>query len=135
MPYDSVSPSTRVSGERINSFLKIIDKNNPVRLVIITVNALIQKNIPLKYFPNNIRELTVGAEINLSTFVKNAIDTGYRRTGNVIDIGEIAVRGGIVDIYSPNYIDPIRIDFFGDEVEELKFLIHQLNLQKFQLIM
>ena len=130
MPYDSVSPSTRVSGERINSFLKIIDKNNPVRLVIITVNALIQKNIPLKYFPNNIRELTVGAEINLSTFVKNAIDTGYRRTGNVIDIGEIAVRGGIVDIYSPNYIDPIRIDFFGDEVEELKFFDPSTQLTK-----
>ncbi|MFP6780008.1 MAG: transcription-repair coupling factor [Alphaproteobacteria bacterium] len=130
MPYDSVSPSTRVSGERINSFLKIIDKNNPVRLVIITVNALIQKNIPLKYFPNNIRELTVGAEINLSTFVKNAIDTGYRRTGNVIDIGEIAVRGGIVDIYSPNYMDPIRIDFFGDEVEELKFFDPSTQLTK-----
>ncbi len=50
LPYDSLSPSTRVSGERINSFLKIIDKNNPVRLVIITVNALIQKKYTLKIF-------------------------------------------------------------------------------------
>jgi len=130
LPYDSLSPSTRVSGERINSFLKIIDKNNPVRLVIITVNALIQKNIPLKYFPNNIRELTIGAEINLSSFVKNAIDTGYRRTGNVMDIGEITVRGGIVDIFSPNYMDPIRIDFFGDEIEELKFFDPLTQLTK-----
>ena len=130
LPYDSLSPSTRVSGERINSFLKIIDKNNPVRLVIITVNALIQKNIPLKYFPNNIRKLTIGAEINLSSFVKNAIDTGYRRTGNVMDIGEITVRGGIVDIYSPNYMDPIRIDFFGDEIEELKFFDPLTQLTK-----
>ena len=130
LPYDSLSPSTRVSGERINSFLKIIDKNNPVRLVIITVNALIQKNIPLKYFPNNIRKLTIGAEINLSSFVKNAIDTGYRRTGNVMDIGEITVRGGIVDIYSPNYTDPIRIDFFGDEIEELKFFDPLTQLTK-----
>ena len=38
-----------------------------------------------------------------------------------MDIGEIAVRGGIVDIYSPSYNSPIRIDFFGDEVEDLKF--------------
>ena len=41
--------------------------------------------------------------------------------GFVMDIGEIAVRGGIVDIFSPSYNRPIRIDFFGDEVEDLKF--------------
>jgi len=130
LPYDSLSPSTRISGERINSFLKIMDTENPVRLIATTVNALIQKNIPLKYYPNNISELTIGTEINLSFFVKNLIDAGYRRSGNVMDIGEIAVRGGIVDIYSPNYIDPIRIDFFGDEIEELKFFnpLNQLTI-------
>ena len=110
-----------MTGERINSFLKILDKNNPVRLVLITVSALIQKNIPLENYPKSVKKITIGSELNLSTFVKNAIDSGYRRAGNVMDIGEIAVRGGIVDIYSPSYKNPIRIDFFGDEVEDLKF--------------
>tara|TARA_Y100000814_G_scaffold84051_1_gene56174 strand:+ start:4312 stop:7557 length:3246 start_codon:yes stop_codon:yes gene_type:complete len=121
LPYDNLSPGTRVTGERINSFLKILDKNNPVRLVLITVSALIQKNIPLENYPKSVKKITIGSELNLSTFVKNAIDSGYRRAGNVMDIGEIAVRGGIVDIYSPSYNSPIRIDFFGDEVEDLKF--------------
>jgi len=130
LPYDSVSPSTRVSGERINSFLKILNKKRPIKLILITVNALLQKNIPIKNYPNNAYTISVGKELNLSLFVQNCIDAGYRRSGNVMDIGEIAVRGGIVDIYSPNYKAPLRIDFFGDEVEELKFFDPLTQLSK-----
>ncbi|PPR16207.1 MAG: Transcription-repair-coupling factor [Alphaproteobacteria bacterium MarineAlpha9_Bin3] len=47
-----------------------------------------------------------------------------------MDIGEIAVRGGIIDIYTPNYTEPIRIDFFGDEVDQLKFFDPLTQLTK-----
>ena len=107
--------------DKWNQFVTGLAKNNPVRLVLITVSALIQKNIPLENYPKSVKKITIGSELNLSTFVKNAINSGYRRAGNVMDIGEIAVRGGIVDIYSPSYNKPIRIDFFGEEVEDLKF--------------
>ena len=66
LPYDNLSPGTRVTGERINSFLKILDKNNPVRLVLITVSALIQKNIPLENYPKSVKKITIGGELNLS---------------------------------------------------------------------
>ncbi len=136
LPYDGLSPSTRISGERINSFLKIIDKSKPVRLVLITVNALIQKNIPLQELPNNTQKLKIDDQVDFSSFVKKLIEAGYRRTANVMDIGEIAVRGGIVDIYSPNYSSPIRIDFFGNEIEEIKFFdpLSQLSKDKIEKI-
>ena len=65
LPYDNLSPGTRVTGERINSFLKILDKKNPVRLVLITVSALIQKNIPLENYPKSVKKITIGSELNL----------------------------------------------------------------------
>ena len=120
LPYDNVSPSARITGERINSFIKI-GNNKPIQLIIITINALLQKNVPFKDFPKSVWDIKESSKIILSDFSKNIIDSGYRRSGTVMDIGEFAIRGGIVDVFSPNYSYPLRIDFFGDEVESIKF--------------
>jgi transcription-repair coupling factor (superfamily II helicase) len=110
--------------------LKIINNQEPVQLILITINALIQKNIPFKDIPHSVWSLNNGSNIDLSIFIENLVHAGYRRSGNVLEIGEIAVRGGIVDIFSPNYVNPIRIDFFGNEIEEIKFFnpLTQLSL-------
>ena len=121
LPYDNVSPSARITGERINSFIKIGINNKPIQLILITINALLQKNVPFKDFPKSVWDIKESSKIILSDFSKNIIDSGYRRSGTVMDIGEFAIRGGIVDIFSPNYSYPLRIDFFGDEVENIKF--------------
>ena len=119
LPYDNVSPSARITGERIDSFIKI-SNNKSIQLIIITINALLQKNVPFNDFPKSVWEIKESTKIILSDFSKSIIDSGYRRSGNVMDIGEFAIRGGIVDIFSPNYENPLRIDLFGDEVESIK---------------
>src|SRR5690606_25536746 len=45
---------------------------------------------------------------------------GYTRTGTVMEPGEMAVRGGIVDLFPPGRLNPVRLDFFGDTLESIK---------------
>ena len=121
LPYDTASPSARVTGERINSFIRLGSDVKPIQLILITINALLQKNVPFKDFPKSVWQIKEYSKIILFDFTKNIINSGYRRSGTVMDIGEFAIRGGIVDIFTPNYSFPLRIDLFGDEVESIKF--------------
>ena len=134
LPYDNVSPSARVTGERINSFVTLSNDSKSIQLILITINALIQKNVPFKDFPKSVWEIKVSSKIILSNFTKNIINSGYRRSGSVMDIGEFAIRGGIVDIFSPNYSSPIRIDFFDEEVESIKFFdpLTQISIESIE---
>jgi transcription-repair coupling factor (superfamily II helicase) len=68
-----------------------------------------------------LRTLEIGQEISLTDLVEHLALNAYTRTDLVEKRGEFAVRGGIVDVFFPLAIHPIRIDFFGDEIEEMKY--------------
>jgi len=121
MPYDNMSPSGSIIGERIKNFLRFIENGIKIRLIIITINAIIQKNIPINYLKNYIINLTEGQSINLKHFIKTLTKLGYNRASSVMEIGEYASRGGIIDIFVPSYDKPIRIDLFGDNIESIKY--------------
>ena len=73
LPYDNVSPSARITGERIDSFIKI-SNNKSIQLIIITINALLQKNVPFNDFPKSVWEIKESTKIILSDFSKSIID-------------------------------------------------------------
>ncbi len=60
-------------------------------------------------------------ELDRENFLKNLVLMGYERTKVVRNLGEFAVKGGVVDLWSPNYQFPLRIEFWGDEIATLKF--------------
>jgi transcription-repair coupling factor (superfamily II helicase) len=68
-----------------------------------------------------LRTLEIGQEISLTDLIEHLTRNAYSRTDLVEKRGEFAVRGGIVDVFFPLAIHPIRIDFFGDEIEEMKY--------------
>jgi transcription-repair coupling factor (superfamily II helicase) len=68
-----------------------------------------------------LRTLEIGQEISLTELIEHLTRNAYVRTDLVEKRGEFAVRGGIVDVFFPLAIHPIRIDFFGDEIEEMKY--------------
>ena len=121
LPYDNASPSNGIIGERIKSFIKLSDINNNPRLILVTINALIQKNIPINYFSKYKLNIKLKDNLNINTFLKKINILGYKRTSSVMKIGEYALRGGIIDIFPPNYDYPLRIDLFSEEVESIKF--------------
>jgi len=132
LPYDNASPSTNIIGERIKSFIKLLDNKNKPRIIFVTVNALIQKNIPIDFFSKYKIEIKLTDNLNINSFLKNINILGYKRVSTVMEIGEYSLRGGIIDIFSPNYDHPLRIDLFGDDVDSIKFfdVLTQISKKK-----
>jgi len=121
-PYDRISPSKEVVSKRINALnnLKKINSSKKNNFILITtINALMQK-IPDNNDIYTTFDITKGTNVNFNSLIDFLINFGYEKVSTVIEKGSYAVRGGIIDIFPPNYINPIRIDFFGDEVESIK---------------
>lgn len=92
-----------------------------------SAGAAIQR-LPLKkIFLNSMKNVSVGGELNFNDFVHYAVVNGYNRVEQVMEPGEYAVRGDILDIFPVGSELPLRIDLFGDEVEKSALLIRSLS--------
>jgi transcription-repair coupling factor (superfamily II helicase) len=123
LPYDRVSPNAEVVGERVDTLTHLIDAGDPSaagRIVLTTVNAILQRVPPATVFRNAAFRVEAGAALNLGALQGFLARNGYVRTGTVREPGECAVRGGIVDIFPPGSGQPVRLDLFGDEVERIR---------------
>ena len=86
--------------------------------IIVTVpDAIMQYVMPDEIFNNNCVELCRGGIISQSELCAKLERMGYTRTELVEGVGQFSVRGGILDVFTPNYTYPARIDFFGDEID------------------
>ncbi|WP_417429256.1 transcription-repair coupling factor [Kiloniella sp.] len=123
LPYDRVSPHKDILAARINAFAKLLA--TPVtksgRLVVTTISAALQKIPPRKLFKNRTLVAKSGVEIKNEDLVKFFSTNGYLRSETVSEAGEYAIRGGIVDVYPPGEELPLRLDFFGDELDTLRY--------------
>ncbi len=90
--------------------------------VIVTVpDALMQYSMPLEVFHENSFTLSYG-DVAVQTDICIKLEQmGYTRTEIVEGVGQFSVRGGIVDIFTPNYSYPVRVDFWGDEIDLIGF--------------
>lgn len=124
VPYDRVSPNVNIVAQRLETLSKLAahpnpDKKHP-RVIIASVSSAIQKLPPKKIFLNAMREVRVGNELSFNDFVHYATVNGYNRVEQVIEPGEYALRGDIIDIFPVGTEEPLRIDLFGDEVERIR---------------
>ena len=86
--------------------------------VIVTVpDALMQYTMPIEVLEENSFELKRGDIASPRSICEKLVRMGYKRTDIVEGVGQFSLRGGIVDIFSPNCDMPIRADFFGDEID------------------
>lgn len=122
VPYDRVSPNVSVSAERVRTLCALAQwpQVKKPRIIIASVGAVLQKLPPKKIFLNSIREVKVGNELKFDDFVHYAVINGYVRVEQVMEAGEYAVRGDILDIFPVGSDEPLRIDLFGDEVERIR---------------
>ena len=119
LPHERLSPSSDTVAKRITTLHALQDNSKnwvvvaPIRAVIHKFNSQIVKTKPII--------LDRGLEFDLTELQRELIAFSYTRTDLVERRGEYAVRGGILDIFPPDQSHPIRIDFFGDEIEELSY--------------
>ncbi|MDH5749938.1 MAG: transcription-repair coupling factor, partial [Rhodospirillales bacterium] len=90
------------------------------RVVVTTVSALMQRVVPRESFSEKSLSATRGDRLNPETLIRFMDANGYTRTDTVMEAGEYAVRGGILDLYPPGEAEPLRLDFFGDELESVR---------------
>ncbi|MCE5290186.1 MAG: transcription-repair coupling factor [Nocardiaceae bacterium] len=118
LPHERLSPSADTVGKRI-SVLHRLAKADDIRLVVATVRSLMQ---PMNAGLGEIEPitLTVGSEHDFTDLISKLVEFAYSRVDLVGKRGEFAVRGGILDIFPPTAEHPVRVEFWGDEVTELR---------------
>ncbi len=95
-------------------------RSGRARVLVASVQALLQHTIENGDLPAEPRELRVGARLHQDQLLRDLFDLGYSPVTEVAGRGEFARRGGIVDVYPPSMDLPIRIEFFGDEIDSLR---------------
>ena len=126
LPYDRVSPNPQVVSRRLDTLGRLADAqaagppDGQGRVVITTVNAVLQRVPPVDALQGAALQLAVGGRIGLATLVGYLVQQGYGRAQAVREPGEFAQRGGLVDLWPPGRDEPVRVDLFGDEIEELR---------------
>jgi len=121
LPYDRASPALSISAARLAALFRL---QNPAaagsQLLVTTVNAVLQRVLTPFRIRESVREFSPGTTIGHASLAALLQRQGYTRTDTVIDHGEFAVRGSIVDIFPSSLDEGLRLDFFGDELESLR---------------
>jgi transcription-repair coupling factor (superfamily II helicase) len=120
LPYDRVSPNPALVSERIATLTRLLDKPTRPRFVLTTVNALVQRTPPRSAFAGARMDLKVNGQVKPEELARFLEANGYGRAGTVMEPGEYAVRGGIIDLFPAGEAEPVRLDMFGDTIETIK---------------
>ncbi|WP_424814017.1 transcription-repair coupling factor [Roseococcus sp. YIM B11640] len=122
LPYDRVSPNPELVAERVATLAELTAPPTRPRIVLTTVNALVQKVPPREAFRGAALLLRKGGRADIEEIARFLDANGYGRTGTVMEPGEYAIRGGILDLFPSGESDPVRVDLFGDEIESIRRL-------------
>lgn len=122
LPYDRVSPHPSVASARLNGLRRLIrpgGQQGPL-VVLSTVNAMLQRVPAREQVARSQMTLQPGQRIPQSDLINVLAENGYEHTDIVMEPGEFAVRGGLIDVFSAGQKAPVRFDFFGDTLESLR---------------
>ena len=120
LPYDRVSPHQEIVARRISALSELAAEENQATVILTTVNAVLQRVMPRDYIAEAALLIRPGNQLDMNKLNSYLAANGYARTGAVMEAGDFAVRGGIVDLYPPGLENPVRLDFFGDTVESIR---------------
>ena len=120
LPHERLSPRSDTVARRIQTLYELEKKQQDFPIVVTPVRGAIHRIIAT-LGKSELLALEIGKEQSLDDLVRHLSALAYTRTDLVERRGEFAVRGGIVDLFLPLSDYPIRIDFFGDEIEDMSF--------------
>ena len=129
LPHERLSPKADTVTARFKVLNKISDQK--VKVIVCSVRALLQPIIS-NNLNTSIIKIQQGLNLQMQELMNQLIRFGFSRSDLVERRGDFAVRGGILDIFPADQDHPIRIDFFGDEIEELSYfsISDQRSLEK-----
>ncbi|HEX2917142.1 MAG TPA: transcription-repair coupling factor, partial [Edaphobacter sp.] len=120
LPFENLSPHSEIQETRAAALWKICAGDRTPRLVIAPVESACMRLFQRDYYAALALHLKVGEEHIPDLLVEHLLSVGYTRVDVVEMPGQVTIRGGIVDVYPPEQDRPVRVDFFGDEIESLR---------------
>ncbi|MEM0985276.1 MAG: transcription-repair coupling factor [Pseudomonadota bacterium] len=125
LPYDRVSPSPATSAKRCSALAALAQRKAGGAagggvLLVTTASALVQKVPPAETMASASLEVVEGGTVDEAALTTFLSINGYSRVSVVRERGEFAVRGGIIDLYPPTHPEPLRLDLFGNVLEQLR---------------
>ena len=121
VPYDRIGPNAEIVATRVASMARLaaVARKGPT-VVLTTVNSILQRLPPREFIRRSLKTIAPGQRIDMNQLVQRLSLAGFQRTGTVMEAGEFAIRGGILDLFPPGRLSPVRLDFFGDTLEHIK---------------
>ncbi|WP_306119386.1 MULTISPECIES: transcription-repair coupling factor [unclassified Roseitalea] len=122
LPYDRVSPGAEVVAQRLDALARIAElaQTGAPAVILTTANALVQRIVPPGSVAAQSLSLRPGQVVAMDALTGRLAGQGFSRVPTVREVGEFAVRGGIVDLFAPGAAEPVRLDFFGDTLETIR---------------
>ncbi|MDP5370015.1 MAG: transcription-repair coupling factor, partial [Pseudomonadota bacterium] len=119
LPYDRVSPSSDITHIRLSTLYALLESKVPF-ILITSVSGIGQRLPPPSLMKAHNHTLSIGDKVSRDSLLALLIEQGCNRVEAVYEMGEFAVRGGLIDVFAPGAPLPVRLDFFGDELESIK---------------
>ena len=118
LPFENMSPHAEIQEARARALWKVA--TGSARIIITPVTAAVMKLQPAEFYFDLAQVFRRGETVDVDKIVAHLNTTGYTKTDVVEMPGEYALRGGILDVYPPESDRPLRVEFFGDEVESVR---------------
>ncbi|MGZ3460822.1 MAG: transcription-repair coupling factor, partial [Archangium sp.] len=119
LPYDELSPDPDVVADRLGA-LYHLSQGTRFPALVLSLRGLLRKVLP----PLVMKELSelvgVGQDFDRDALARKLANMGYQNSPLVEDLGTFSVRGGLIDVFSPLYDKPVRLEFFGDTIESIR---------------
>ncbi|MFK8068455.1 MAG: transcription-repair coupling factor [Gammaproteobacteria bacterium] len=119
LPYDQFSPYHDIISDRLATLAQLPSFNSGV--LITSVSSLMHRLPPEEYVNANSFSLATGDNFDLDAFRKKLELSGYRYVSQVLEHGDFAIRGSLLDVFPMGSNAPVRIDLFDDEVDSLRY--------------
>ena len=122
LPYDRISPSSDLAAQRAYALMELAKRKETQKpcLVISSIAAITQRTAPRAHLAGSGFSATPGEVVDRGALEHYLSINGYARTSSVIEAGDYAIRGGVVDIFPSGASEPLRLDFFGDSLESVR---------------
>jgi transcription-repair coupling factor (superfamily II helicase) len=131
LPGEEIAPSPDIIGKRMEALHALTSKKGP-SIVLCPIASFLQKVPSAEQLTSLLSIWKKGSSIPFNAIPEQLTNLGYKRAPVVSDKGEFAIRGGIVDLFPVASQDPYRVDFFGDEIDQIRTFdpIGQKSIQK-----
>ena len=118
LPYDAFAPHPDIISERLLTLYRLPELTHGI--VLLTAATLQHRLPPRTYVSGHTFVLNAGSALDIEAFRARLQQAGYQSVAQVMEPGEYAVRGGIVDVFPMGAPAPYRIDLFGEKVESIR---------------